>query len=361
MSPKKKTPNVPAKPAHLKSEKVKSTALAKSKVSKPKSNLGRVPVVMEEFILNINGTTDFQIQTLTVNPGYVQTFPYLSGVAKNFQFYRFKKLYFEYRPRSSALTTGIVGLSPEYNPEEQAPSTIVVASNMKGAETDVPYEHIRMHADVGLMFATGPHKSVRNYRGPESLLYDAMKVNIFGEGHSTTDVIGSLWVCYEVELWSPQFLEVLISPRLMSDYYYAGNQTITGLGTWQAIEVGNLYDPLQIGEQDATLEKNWKPPPGAYRITFHGTIVIAASSTSASLAKVAIWSRGLSPVALAESEIFTVHATPSSLTSSLPFYLAYNQVIVPDSIPGNKYIGISGWSNNGNAVIKNPQVNWQYA
>lgn len=60
-----------------------------------------VTVRHKEFVCSIAGSTNFTIQrTLTLNPGLAGTFPWLSGIAQNFQEFNIKGAVFHYVPTS---------------------------------------------------------------------------------------------------------------------------------------------------------------------------------------------------------------------------------------------------------------------
>lgn len=365
MSPNKKNkraPVPPVKPAALKSKSNNSTLpAATSKQSKFQSNLDQKTVLrMEEFIVNIPGSEEFDIKSYIVNPGYEDVFPYLATVAPRFQFYRFKKLHFEFRTRCGSTQVGVVGMAPEYNSEEQPPSTIQTASNVKSAISDVPWKDIRLKCDPSMMFATAPHKSVRSYRGPESITYDALRLNIWREGQASTALIGALYAIYEIELWAPQIQELIISPRLISDFYNVDTTTILGLDTWQAVPVAAIYDPLHIGEQEAVTEKYFKPPPGAYRIIWSGYFILPPTPTSGALFTVGLLTEGNTVLNKAEY-YFGNNTAPTLVKSS--FYVTYNYVVVPSQIPGPKKVWIAAKSNGafGNVVVALPHVTFEYA
>lgn len=364
MSPnKKKTPVPPVKPAKLKSTKTKvALPAAMSKQSKFESNFDSKTVLkMEEFITNLTGSEEFQIQSYVVNPGYGDVFPYLSTVAPRFQFYRFKKLHFEFRTRCGSTKEGVVGMAPEYNPEEQPPNTIQLASNVKAAISDVPWRDICLKCDPKLMFATAPHKSVRNYRGPESITYDAMRLNLWCEGQASTAVVGALYAIYEIELWAPQIQDVLISPRLISDYYNVDPQNIPNNNEWTPFSVANLYDPLKIGNQDETAIKAFSPPPGAYRIILTGNAFGLQKQNIGSphYFEVGLITEGNTVLNKAYYVLQANSEAQHQLVTT--FYVSYNYVIVPNTIPGPKKIWIAARSQVGLISCTLVHLTFEYA
>jgi len=54
-------------------------------------------ITKDEFIMDVDTSMDYTVFSLPINPGLKQTFPWLSGVAKAWEKYRFKRLHFQYR------------------------------------------------------------------------------------------------------------------------------------------------------------------------------------------------------------------------------------------------------------------------
>ncbi len=82
----------------------------------------RVTITHSEYIKDISpSTAPFQLQDFVCNPGMTLTFPWLSGIASNFEEYQFKQLMFHYRStvsdigNSSSGQVGTLVMCPRYN------------------------------------------------------------------------------------------------------------------------------------------------------------------------------------------------------------------------------------------------------
>lgn len=367
MSPNKTKPKVPAKPARLSAKKLTSNNTVPLAVSKEmgfESNLSKMsktPVKMRELIKTVNGSTDFEVETFIAQPGYSSTFPFLSTLAPRFQFYRFKKLNFELVARCAATVPGTMGLVPEFNPEEQTPSSQSVVANNSFAKADAPWKGVILRCDPKMMFAQSPHKSVRTYRGPESILYDAMKLNVWTNGQSNANAIADLYVEYEIDLWAPQITDLIITPRLMSDYRHDAAQIISATGLWIGCEIDAIYDPLHVGEHDGAFF--FSPLPGAYRIIVKGNLEFnSTGSPNPWQSQIGLQNENL---VMLDNVKFgqSMGSGASTSITDMPFTLQAVVTIAPSNIPTPKKVRVA-CLNTLTALtigVVNLSMVWEYA
>jgi len=153
-------------------------------------------------------------RTYNVNPGLPQTFPYLSSIASCFQEYSFKGLVFEYKTTSAtALASGTntamgsVMLAAQYR-SDAAPfvGKQALLNEMWSVDT-VPSQNVILPIECA------PEESVMDKQyirqGPvtgDIKMFDLCSVTIATQGGQTgqTNVIGELWVSYDVELKKPE-------------------------------------------------------------------------------------------------------------------------------------------------------------
>ena len=75
----------------------------------------------KEYIMDVPGSVDFQTETLALNPGLIDTFPWLARVAQNFEEWLPRGMVFEYRTTSSdtllaaSPALGSVIMATQYN------------------------------------------------------------------------------------------------------------------------------------------------------------------------------------------------------------------------------------------------------
>lgn len=198
-------------------------------------NTGQTVVVRHrEFITTISGSTGFNVQqTLALNPGVAATFPWLHTIASRFQEYEFKGLVFHYVPTSGTFngTTAALGsvmLQTTYRSTDTAPISKIEMLNEYCANETVPFDTMVHPIECDPKenpFSVHYLRSGAIVSG-EPLMYDIGTTFVATQGMSTTDVVGDLWVTYEVELKKP----LIASPVITSSAYfgrYYNNPTTT--------------------------------------------------------------------------------------------------------------------------------------
>ncbi len=201
-----------------------------------------------EFIGTINGSTGFVVQkAIKINPGLVDTFPWLARIAQRFQEYEFKGMVYHYVPTSgtfngSTAALGTVMMQTTYRSTDTAPANKIELLNEYNSNETVPFETMvhPIECDpkenpfaVHYIRSTGTGVS-------DQLLYDLGTTFVATQGMSTTDVVGDLWCTYEVELKKP----LISSPVVVSPAYfgcsYAAPSTTDFFGGATAGVVGTL-------------------------------------------------------------------------------------------------------------------------
>lgn len=207
----------------------------------PNNETGDLEFFHRELVGNIYasntgaGGSPFQLTAFELNPGVMQTFPYLSSLATNFELYQFEGLVFTYKPACSdsnatSNSLGKVLLATNYDPDrpafqnslEMAHSAYVVSCRpsdgaVHGIETD-PKQMVNKMSYVRVGFST-KDKYLTDigtfYVGTEGIPFA-------GAGES---LLGELWVAYKV---------ILSRPRLYGSLFGNENQTFFGVGTTSA-------------------------------------------------------------------------------------------------------------------------------
>ncbi len=274
----------------------------------------------EELIGDVTGSVGFSISnTYYLNPGLIQTFPWLGTQATKWQQYRFHKLQFKFVTRTSTSTTGSVILSPDYNAIELTPSSEQAATNTQDAVEDVCWNQLTCVLDPSAMFPIGPRKQIRSSGVPGDLSsYDAGRFFVCCVGMPSTAVIGKLWVQYDVELFVPQNSLPTLGPVSMSQFSNSNNQII-GSGVATTVQFDQVpYDPLKVGP---VVSGVFTPPAGTYNIV--GFIVVQCTTAGNMNGNVKIFFNGIAIV----NNIFPQFAmTTSGLAPTLP--LPINDIVV---------------------------------
>lgn len=182
----------------------------------PKVNGGkRFNVSHTEFISSINIPNKISsfnlLKRLRINPGSAGTFQWLSTIAINFEFYRFKKLKFHYITRAPTTKSDSIIMSPEYDASEGVDeSSEQKIFNNVGTVDDVVWKNISLVMSTQLMNRLYSAHTVmsdprfKNTKQDQKTV-DAAQVSIYCEALPYSSYpCGKLVVEYEVEFWAPQ-------------------------------------------------------------------------------------------------------------------------------------------------------------
>lgn len=175
---------------------------------------GGVIVSHREYIADIPSSTSFRTLELQLNPGIKDTFPWLARVAQNFEEYVPRAMMFEFRTTSSdtlianspalgsvIMTTQYNALSPDFASKQEM-------ENYEGAVSCKPSLSCKHYVQCSkrknvlseLYIRTAPPNT-----GADLRLYDLGRFSMGVVGMQTDDdIIGELWVSYEMELRKPR-------------------------------------------------------------------------------------------------------------------------------------------------------------
>jgi hypothetical protein len=211
-----------------------------SQVPMMHSNSESVTFRHREYICDISSSTTFNTTVFSINPGLAATFPYLSGIAQNFQEYEFKGLVYEFKSTSAdALNStntalGTVMLAAQYRADaapfinkeqllnemwsvDTKPScNVVLPIECSPAENPLSIQYIRANAVPA---------------GQDTKLYDLASVTVATYGSQAVCDIGELWASYEVVLRKPQLSGAINLYGLGAHYVCSGVTSALPLGT----------------------------------------------------------------------------------------------------------------------------------
>lgn len=216
-----------------------------------------IRIVHREFIGNLTGSAAFAIaSTFALNPGMAATFPWLAGIAKNWETYRFRSLRLCYYTRTGSNVPGSVILAHDPDSSDAAPATELVMTTYESVAEDAPWKDICLVLRALSMHDIGPRKFVRTgvlAANQDIKLYDSGNLFV-GTVDGTAVPWGKLWVEYDVDLYTPQ-----LPPSGASVAGTASNTAGTGsaagspLGT--AITVlGSLIASVSTTDSTVTLQ-----------------------------------------------------------------------------------------------------------
>lgn len=171
-----------------------------------------IRVTHKEFLGNIYGSNGFKYETYPLNPGVSKTFPWLAGIARNYQQYHINGLIFQYVSTSAfALGTtnsalGKVMFATNYNAEDSPFQTTVQMLATQFSNYCRPADSV-MHA-IECSPSETPNKVyyVRTEISEDAKdlrLSDLGFTEVATEGMQSTTEVGGLWVSYDITLLKP--------------------------------------------------------------------------------------------------------------------------------------------------------------
>lgn len=194
---------------------------------------GSIRVQHREFIKNVVADgTSFKNDSVFVQPGLYESFPYLAGVAANYNEYKIHGLCYEYVSTSSAYSSvvamGSVVLAANYIAAERAYASKSAMENSMGAVSSKPSDNIVF----GLECADS-HKPYNRYfvrTGDTSTVPQTLEdyarfqialCNLPASTYPSGTVVGELWVTYDIEFF------VMDLPTLIPGLYSARRATVS--------------------------------------------------------------------------------------------------------------------------------------
>jgi hypothetical protein len=167
---------------------------------------GDIVVSHREFITDVAGSVAFSNTQFAVNPGLVNTFPWLSRIAAQYESYQFEKLDFVFETVAATSATGTVALAIDYDASDAAPTTKTQIMSYRNAVRSPAWSNC---ANCSVREDLSKLKS--NYVRSSGLsanqdvkLYDIGNLNIAVQGQAGTTAVGELYVEYIVRLITPQ-------------------------------------------------------------------------------------------------------------------------------------------------------------
>jgi len=187
-------------------------------------NSQSVTIRHREFIGTISGSVGFQVQLeLPINPGMDQTFPWLAPIAARFQQFEIKGMVYHYVPTSGIYSPdssaiGAIMMQTTYRTTDAPPVSKIEMLNEYWATESIPSSNFIHPIECNPKENPFNVHYVRNtpITSGEPLMYDLGKTFVATQGcPSSSDVLGDLWVTYEVVLKKP-----LISSSVVNSNKY---------------------------------------------------------------------------------------------------------------------------------------------
>jgi hypothetical protein len=164
--------------------------------------------VHREPLGTVNGSNNaFVAQFFNINPGLVNTFPWLAQIAQSFETYKFNSLSIEFLTSASTASTGTNVIAPDYNAADTVAVSIQELEQFQDACRDVPWADINCRINPTSLGSLGPRRYIRVGNLAPNLdvkTYDVCSVTFASNNSIATNVVaGELWINYDVELDIP--------------------------------------------------------------------------------------------------------------------------------------------------------------
>lgn len=160
-----------------------------------------------EFFASVTSLSDaYAVQSYPCNPGVASLFPWLSQVAQRYETYKFRELTFILRTRAAATQVGTVGLVFDFDANDDAPSSQMMALSYHDKSADAPWMLQTLKLDLAQgdklpTRYTRPGLPASNY---DLKTYDLGALHVFTDGVAASANLGLLEVYYSVDLYTPQ-------------------------------------------------------------------------------------------------------------------------------------------------------------
>lgn len=234
--------------------------------------------------------TAFTNLTFQLNPGVQATFPWLAGVASNFDSYQILGMIIEFRTNSSDITTGgalgSVIMATNYNSVDTPFPNKVEMENSEYAVSNKPSISTLhcLECDPGMTFS--PIKYIRSGpvpSGKDPRLYDLglFQLATVGLPGSTGEVMGELWISYEIAFYKPN-----LTASLTSGFDHFDLSSAVTASNYLGADTVNTFEPETGSTIGGTINTSTYTFPSTVRVgqKYLLTYVVFGSNTATAAA-----------------------------------------------------------------------------
>lgn len=219
----------------------KSMPAAVSQQITNRGALRQITLKHKEFVTDVEYQSNWdttRIIQYDVNPGLALRFPWLSGIARQFESYVFTKLAYIYVPAVGTTEKGSIAIIPDYDPADDN-STLTKSQlfSFQDSKRGPLWSTLRMECGAGNL------RKQKTYYVRDSPLagsldiktYDPLSLTLMLNHEAEQINLGELWVEYTIVLKTPQLQEEVNVDTLTSNGWdpntsdpYAGAVEIVG-------------------------------------------------------------------------------------------------------------------------------------
>lgn len=157
--------------------------------------------------LTSTGTSFHLMYNVTINPGIFQSFPWMSPIANQYEYYEFTKLNYSFVPSVPTSASGNVYLAVDYDVADAPPISAMIMSSWQGTVSGNVWSPLNysVRKEELARFRTERYvwDAATVPSGTDPRTYHFGHVYAAAEGVSA-GVIGTIWVDYSVKLSVPE-------------------------------------------------------------------------------------------------------------------------------------------------------------
>lgn len=210
--------------------------------------------VRKEMLKVLDSSLTFQLQSGFINPGLSQFFPWLSGIAGNFEQYYVHRLIFKFESTSadnvSTLNTaiGVIGMGSSPDLKDPNLTSRYEFENYGGTVTKTitstfAFNVPPAYTGSDLLFVrTGPVPATADQQQ-----YDYAKFFWFTDAAQYANQIGTLCIYYDIEFFRPKLYDTLGGDVKFFDSFNTPVTVAEPLGTGLTHYRTNISPPPNIG------------------------------------------------------------------------------------------------------------------
>lgn len=242
-SAKQSKKKVPTQVKMRGSSLINDTSIIRSQYS---DDLNYFHVSKKEFIRNLtfNVNGDEQYEKVEINPGLVQTFPWVSQIARNFDKYRFRKLKLIFEPSVATIVPGVIAIAPEFDVNEDMPSKKDELFQYEYLTRACPYRRFEIDLlssdteTLSWMYTRSAPLTTGDLRLCDPMYLVLYTGGILGQNGFASNFCGELWIDYHLEFKNPQVsMESLPIPSAL--FTISGAKITLPMGV-SAVKTGSL-------------------------------------------------------------------------------------------------------------------------
>lgn len=222
----------------------------------------RITVSHREFVHTVMAKANsvFTCVKIPINPGLSACFPWLSGIARLYESYVFRRLSFEFVPSTGTSTSGSVSMALDYDAFDDPPLDKASLMSNHSAVRGVAWNGIQLTADQSNLRKFGVQRYTRQDVLAANLdikTYDVAALFVATDGctNAYDTGWGDIYVTYTVELMTPQNPIWLMDPVPNTALLQSGGDVSRArpLGSVPSFPGQDTHLPLEVGNLGSTL------------------------------------------------------------------------------------------------------------